>query len=470
MSTKAQWFAWLSLTTVMVAYLMYSLFSQSSVASRTFLPGVTTHGHYQIELQCQECHTPGMGVLHNACTRCHGQELKDATDTHPRSKFTDPGKAHMVAELDGRSCITCHQEHVPTRTQAMGLSLPGDYCWHCHQEVGEQRPSHKDLPYDSCATSGCHNYHDNRALFENFLVDHFGEPDVLDEPRVPARTLHEDWLAKHDAVEPLTEADADAPDQGGAGQEIVTQWAGDAHAAAGVNCSGCHTGDAGVWSDSLTHESCAGCHGQEVDGFLAGRHGMRLSVGLSPMTPGQARLPMTHDSLHRELTCTACHDDHRFDTRYAAVDACLKCHNDEHSLEYKKSSHFALWQEELGDPAAAGQGVSCATCHMPRVKSASGSVTVQHNQNDNLRPNDKMIRTACANCHGLQFTLDSLADAQLIQNNFQGSPTGHVESIEMAKAWSDERARLKEERRQRRLNQKETTAAASDAAAPTPTG
>lgn len=455
MSNKFQWSIWGALSLAVMGYLIYSLTSQRTIAARTFLPGVTTHGHYQIELKCQECHSPGMGVPQDACTRCHGQDLKDATDTHPRSKFSDPGKAHLVKELDGRACITCHQEHVPDRTSAMGLSLPEDYCWHCHQDVGNERPSHKELAFNSCANAGCHNYHDNRALFENFLTSHAGEPDILEDPRVATRTSGQQWRETHEELRPLEPDAIDAPPTHETDASLLDDWAATRHAAAGINCSGCHLGDTGEWSDNVGHQSCARCHNSEVEGMLAGRHGMRLSVGLPPMSPEQARLPMKHASLHQELTCTACHHDHRFDTRYAAVEACLGCHDDGHSRAYRDSPHFALWQREVAGEAAAGTGVSCATCHMPRETNTAGEVFVQHNQNSNLRPNDKMIRTACGSCHGLQFTLNALADRMLIERNFSGEPATHVKSIEMAETWAEHRAELQRKRERRRQEQRE---------------
>lgn len=61
-----------------------------------------------------------------------------------------------------------------------------------------------------------------------------------------------------------------------------------------------------------------------------------------------------------------------------------------------------------------------------------GKIATNHNQNDNLRPNEKMIRTVCLDCHGLAFSLDALADTDLIRRNFSGRPTVHVESIEWA--------------------------------------
>jgi hypothetical protein len=57
---------------------------------------------------------------------------------------------------------------------------------------------------------------------------------------------------------------------------------------------------------------------------------------------------------------------------------------------------------------------------------------VQHNQSDTLRPNEKMLRSVCLSCHGLQFSLDALADHELIENNFSGKPTVRVQSLDMA--------------------------------------
>ena len=40
-----------------------------------------------------------------------------------------------------------------------------DFCVACHsegdQDVRWDRPSHADLAFDTCASAGCHNYHDN---------------------------------------------------------------------------------------------------------------------------------------------------------------------------------------------------------------------------------------------------------------------------------------------------------------------
>ena len=449
-STRIIWLIWFVLTCMGAGYFALAVTTSSSPARRALLPGDTTHGHYQIELQCDACHTKFMGVKQDACTECHGAELKAEKDTHPASKFNDPTNAERLAKLDAQKCITCHREHVPDRTHEMGLTLPKDYCFHCHEDVAEQRPSHTGMTHDSCANAGCHNYHDNKALYENFLYQNCDQPDVLPEPGVAIRNLIEQWSKKNKEAKPkLTTKDADAPTNLLL-RPIVEEWVSTAHAAAGVNCRDCHdvvSEDRTVtqWENQIGGEACRKCHAKESESFLKGRHGMRLASGLSPMRPEMAKQPMHEDAAHKELNCSACHQAHSYDTNFAAVEACMSCHNDEHTDNYLKSSHYALWQEEIAGNAEPGTGVSCATCHMPRVREGT-TVHVQHNQNYNLRPNEKMIRGVCMSCHGLEFSLNSLADSLLIQRCFQGQPTVEIDSAQMAKRWFEEKERKKSQR------------------------
>jgi hypothetical protein len=68
-----------------------------------------------------------------------------------------------------------------------------------------------------------------------------------------------------------------------------------------------------------------------------------------------------------------------------------------------------------------------------RIATADGARPgVQHNQGDTLQPNEKMARPVCLQCHGLAFTLDALADPELVAGNFRGAPARHVRSIDMA--------------------------------------
>ena len=98
--------------------------------------------------------------------------------------------------------------------------------------------------------------------------------------------------------------------------------------------------------------------------------------------------------------------------------------------------HYALWQAEIAGAAPPGTGVGCATCHMAKSK-RRGAVVASHNQNEILRPNTKMIRPVCLDCHGLRFAIDAQADAERVASNFQGKPEVHVESV----AWAMRRLR-----------------------------
>lgn len=440
------WIVWLIATAVLLAYLGYRLLWSDDQS--VFLLGEMTHGHHQLELACGVCHTSPFGggeVLQQACVDCHGDALREAKDKHPAAKFTDPRNADRLANLDALQCVTCHREHKPLMTGGMGVTLPDDVCFLCHATIAESRPSHEGMAFDTCASAGCHNYHDNQALYEDFLLKHADQPALLSPARVMMQSvarfeasLAEQQPPANPAVQP------DAPAEYLHDATVITEWAHSAHAQADVNCMECHAGDNQDWIVAPDHGTCESCHADEVQGFLSGMHGMRLQAGLSPMTPGMARLPMHPDAHSKELGCNSCHTAHDYQRPTAAVDACLGCHADEHSLAYRDSVHFDLWQKEVAGLLPAGSGVSCATCHMPRELHRSQGeeqVRVQHNQNANLRPVEKMVRTVCADCHGLGFTLDALADPELLRNNFQGSPSQHVPSIDMATARDQERSR-----------------------------
>ncbi|MBM96723.1 MAG: hypothetical protein CMI09_12880 [Oceanospirillaceae bacterium] len=435
---KMIWLLWLVSTLALAGFLGYELAYEKEKPN--FLIGKSTHGHYQIELACDACHTSPFGgeeVLQDACVSCHGDELKASLDSHPKKKFTDPRNADLISVLDARQCVSCHSEHNPDITHPMGLTLPEDYCVQCHADVGEERPTHKGLTFETCASAGCHNYHDNRALYEDFLLKHAHDRTPSPQQLLPS-TLKQ-YLASQRVEWPeenLHSIKGHAQVQAVTTPEIEHEWLSSAHGQAGVGCNSCHTSaPSELWIEKPGHQQCQSCHTAEVKGFLAGKHGMRLAQKLSPMTPEQARQPMQTDAGHAQLGCNSCHNAHTDNRIAASTEACLGCHADDHSLAFEQSPHGQLWQQVLSGERTAEEAVSCATCHMPResVDHYGDSFTqVQHNQNATLRPNEKMIRSSCMSCHTLAFSIDALADEKLINNNFSGSPDNHIESIDMA--------------------------------------
>jgi predicted CXXCH cytochrome family protein len=437
------WLLWLAASGALAAYLAYAV--QTPGQQAAFMPGPATHAHHQIEMKCVACHAEpfkGSAGIQDACLSCHAKELKAMDDSHPIGKFTDPRNADTLAKLDARQCVSCHTEHKTEFTRPAGVTLPDDFCVRCHSDIEKERPSHKGMAFNTCATGGCHNFHDNRALYEDFLIRHGQGSKVKDDAKVPQRGLKE-FMVYMDYLDgaPIAASDMDGRIELKPVPQIVQNWEHTAHAKSGVNCSACHQAqdqktDPIAWIKKPDHTACKSCHQEEVEGFLTGLHGMRLKQGLTPMRPGLAQQPMKASAAHDRLTCMSCHGAHRFDTRRAAVEACLGCHDDGHTRAYKASPHFSLWHEEINGRGAKGSGVSCATCHLPRIEFTTPEderrILVQHNQNDNLRPNEKMIRSVCMNCHGLQFSLDALADGTLVAGNFKGMPRRQIESIRMA--------------------------------------
>jgi len=459
--TGTLWLIWLLATfagaAVFVGGMIYGGSSRASLVI-----GRTTDGHHQIELACSACHTSpfaGREAIQKACVGCHGKDLAEAKDTHPAKKFTDPRNADRLQKLAATQCVTCHTEHRPRITLAMGLTLPGDYCSLCHQDIGKERASHKDLAFSTCTQAGCHNYHDNRALYEDFLEKHVADLDLLAKPVVKLRAAPPERASDAKPIDSLSSADAPPAHSGD--PRLQNDWLASAHARGGVNCSGCHApadrtaNPSGTgWIAKPGHAVCATCHQQEVATFTQGRHGMRLAAGLfsstgslfgakdaqplTPMRPALARLPMKADAHATDLTCTTCHTAHRFETRRAEVEACLGCHDDGHSRAYLGSPHHKLAVAEQAGHGPKGSGVTCAACHMPRdthedPESGEDRLLVVHNQNANLRPTEKMIRSVCLDCHGLGFVIDALADKPLIARNFTGLPSVRVESIDWVK-------------------------------------
>ncbi|GHC49715.1 cytochrome c3 family protein [Roseibacillus persicicus] len=422
---------WLLVTIGLSAWLGHVLLQAED--KTLLLPGKTTHGHYQIEMACSACHTAeekenvftSSGVPNSACTNCHGEDLNQFSDSHPTRKFKNPENAIFLEHVNAMNCVECHAEHNEKITHDMGVTIPQDYCAHCHQVTLENLESHQNLKFHTCATAGCHNYHDNMALAPSFLLKHYGEANNLKEQKVAEVNALQRWLSEGNKKRAaLTIEEADAPSPKLTDPAINLDWEHTAHAAAGINCSDCHDDPvSGVWMPAPDHHTCKKCHDVEVTDFLKGKHGMRLAhPELSPMTPTQARQSLKATSAHRDLSCSSCHQPHRYDREFAAHQACIQCHDDEHTRNYDKSPHFALWAAELAGTGEERTGVSCATCHLPREERDDHHV-VNHNQNANLTPNEKMIRNVCMDCHGLQFAMDAMADREVIADNFSTRPT-----------------------------------------------
>lgn len=222
-------------------------------------------------------------------------------------------------------------------------------------------------------------------------------------------------------------------------QEIVELWQPSAHALNDVNCASCHQNDeSNEFVANPDHESCRSCHEQPVDTFLLGKHGVRLLEGESPLTPAMARIPMKQDAFDQQMTCNACHNVHSVNTMQASVDSCLTCHDDTHSLNYENSKHAKAVFAGQPLPRPGSESVTCASCHLPRTahKSAEGVqvAKVNHNNTFTLKPRDRMVGEVCMNCHGVEYSYNSIFDDDLVEANFARPPTLHHQTFDLMRA------------------------------------
>ena len=217
--TRKLWLLWFALAMAGSSAMVGAMIYGGPLRSQLLI-GKTTSGHHQIELACESCHQPfgGKAAMQEACVSCHGAELKLANDSHPAKKFTDPRNADRLEKLNATLCVTCHREHNPQITGAMGVTLPSDYCVLCHKDVGKDRVSHQGLPFNGCAAAGCHNFHDNRALYEDFLAKHAAEPDL----KTPAILATQAPVQQPAA--PLPREAANAPPEKMRDQILITEW------------------------------------------------------------------------------------------------------------------------------------------------------------------------------------------------------------------------------------------------------
>lgn len=222
-------------------------------------------------------------------------------------------------------------------------------------------------------------------------------------------------------------------------QDVIELWQPSAHALNDVNCASCHqNNESNEFVANPDYESCRSCHEQSVDTFLLGKHGIRLLEGESALTPKIAQIPMKQAAFDQQMNCNACHNVHAVNTMQAAVDSCLSCHNDTHSLNYENSKHAKAVFASQPLPRPGSATVTCATCHLPRVahKSSDGIQTakVNHNNTYTLKPRNRMVGEVCMNCHGVEYSFNSIFDDDLVEANFDRPPTLQHQTFDLMRA------------------------------------
>ncbi|MFN8177688.1 MAG: cytochrome c3 family protein [bacterium] len=127
----------------------------------------------------------------------------------------------------------------------------------------------------------------------------------------------------------------------------VVDWQESLHSRAGVYCGSCHgTHEAGFFPRPGP-DRCALCHAQEVEEFLASKHGPRNAPG---------------------VRCVSCHEPHATERGLAkSLKVCMDCHlSSQHVQGFLQSRMGLVLTTQPPDPAGKLRAADCVTCHMPQ--------------------------------------------------------------------------------------------------------
>ena len=241
---------------------------------------------------------------------------------------------------------------------------------------------------------------------------------------------------------------------------IVADWRASRHSQMGVDCATCHRGahtTAGTPDETgmPTAETCAMCHQNRVDEFMAGKHAlawaamnamptihwqpMGLTEGmkgcggchkLGAKSPEEIQALNEQDQGYGFASCDACHTRHLFSKEEARQpQACQTCHMgfDHPQWEmYSGSKHgvrYLLKQDGILPETAAAP--TCQTCHMVEgdheVRTAWGFLAVR---TDGLAPYPGENEEWWANRVTILQALGVLDP--------DGNPTGRLEAVRVA--------------------------------------
>jgi len=196
----------------------------------------------------------------------------------------------------------------------------------------------------------------------------------------------------------------------------VTDWQISKHSQEGVSCDACH-GDGHTSADDVanvslpTPETCANCHEDRVDQYMAGKHSLAWAAmkamptihwNPSELIDGQKGCGGCHKigakseeqiaelkadgHIYGNASCDACHTRHTFSVEEARQpEACKTCHMgfDHPQWEMYSSSKHGVRNDliQKGILPENASAPTCQTCHMPdgnhEVRTAWGFLGVR---------------------------------------------------------------------------------------------
>lgn len=358
------------------------------------LLGVTALVFPQSNGDCLDCHNdPGWTMEKK------GKEISlhvdpDAFTTSPHGDFEcidchvdfDPDEEPHAPNIVPVACVDCHDDVTEAMAKTAHAGEIG--CTGCHTNVHvQQSPRLLASSCGSCHTEesrvlaasvhgasevgagcmDCHGHHELHAVGTNDCLSCHGEKEFVEK-----NIVNEDY-------------------------ESVMHYSESIHGEA-IDCFDCHGAhDVPAIDDPASpvnrenlSATCAECHDDVVDEFVASEHGKAFAAGFES-APG----------------CTDCHGEHDIRTitdseaamsRLHEVEVCLSCHLDSPEVQ-ERMTHDAGFIAGYGKSihgrahlAGNEDAAICSDCH--------GAHTPQKASDPNSKVHKFNIAETCGNCHG----------------------------------------------------------------------
>ena len=361
-------------------------------AAYVFRPGQVFSGHQRFQDACQACHLPWSGPDPGKCVSCHANVMM--FNTHSDAKLEAPLRVEVDEKYRKYTCVNCHREHISDDLAGALYTGKPAMCMDCHPAY--LRSDHQAHDSRSCVQDSCHSYHINISRAD------FGKDSrarLLLKTRAPARPKPAKVATPTpEALEQMRRSAFYNENPVYAAKHSIS-----AHATTEATCQRCHT-SSGKLVEKPSLKVCAECHPTQFYGFSSGGHGA-----------ARARDAGRFSTPRENVGCGSCHDTHSLLLGSARREACKRCHDSKHTLNYEKSGHYRY----ISDPVFALKpvtGVDCAGCHMPKLEELNGHT--MHNESYSSSRKRIMAVMVCDRCHGMKFSLESLYDPDVISYNF----------------------------------------------------
>lgn len=349
------------LTLCVILLLGYNVSAQIS-------PGELSTAHANLEgvSNCTKCHDVGNKVTREKCLACHN-DIKQNIATNKGF--------HASAEVKGKACIVCHNEHHGKKFQIIrfdkksfdhrksGFELKGAHakqeCKACHKPafIKDARLKTKSTTYlglnQQCLT--CHeDYHQGKMSSK--CTDCHGFESFKKATGFDHSKTHFPLLGKHKNVDCIkchkTEIINGKPAQKFSGLKFD-------------NCTACHKDV----HENKFGQDCKKCHSEES---------FHVIKGMKSFDHDKTNFKLL--GMHKSVECKECHKTSL--TAPLKHDRCSDCHTDYHKKEFAKN----------------GISPDCNTCHTNSGFAPSTFSVEKHNLLK-FKLEGAHLATACFACH-----------------------------------------------------------------------